>query len=102
MKDREESARDANKADARAQARKTVTSIIARVTKLAESEITGEKLIRDDLGVDSMQAIESLAVIEKELGIVIDPDKAFLVATVNDLFTLVEASIHHPSGAEAA
>jgi acyl carrier protein len=79
-----------------------VTSIISRVTKISASEITGDKLIRDDLGVDSMQAIESLAVIEKELGIVIDPDKAFTVATVNDLFVLVEASQHHPSETGAA
>ncbi len=78
---------------AKANARKKVTSIISRVTKISESEITGKKLIRDDLGIDSMQAIESLALIEKELGIVIDPDKAFNVLTVGDLFALVEESI---------
>lgn len=76
----------------KANTRKTVTSIIARVANISESEITGEKLIRDGLGVDSMQGIESLAIIEKELGIIIDPDKAFTVATVDDLFALVEES----------
>ena len=81
------------KVSAKANARKKVMSIISRVTNISESEITGEKLIRDDLGVDSMQAIESLALIEKELGIVIDPDKAFNVLTVDDLFALVEESI---------
>lgn len=84
------------------EARKKIVSIISRVTKIAVAEITGEKLIRDDLGVDSMQAIESLAIIEKELGIVIDPDKAFNVATVEDLFALVESSPSHPSCPGAA
>jgi acyl carrier protein len=95
-------AKNATKAGDKANVRKTVASIISRVTKIAASEITGEKMIRDDLGVDSMQAIESLAVIEKELGIVIDPDKAFMVATINDLFALVEESISRPFGAGAA
>ncbi|HTG00279.1 MAG TPA: acyl carrier protein [Nitrospirota bacterium] len=72
------------------QVRKMVTRIISDITKIPEPEITGDKLIRDDLGVDSMRAIESLAVIEKEFSIVIDPDKAFLVATVNDLVKLIE------------
>jgi len=70
-----------------------VKSIISRVTKIPISAIAGEKLIRDDLGVDSMQAIETLAILEKELNIIIDPEKAFEVATVNDLWELVEASM---------
>ena len=70
-----------------------VTSIISRVTKNPVSEITSEKLIREDLGVDSMQAIEALAILEKELNIVIDPENAFAVTTVDDLFNLVEASL---------
>lgn len=73
--------------------REKVKGIISLVTKISTSEITGEKLIRDDLGVDSMQAIEALAILEKELNIVIDPEKAFNVATVNDLFDLIEGSI---------
>ncbi len=74
-------------------ARGRVTSIISRVTRIPITEITGEKLIREDLGVDSMQAIETLAILEKELNIVIDPENAFAVAKVDDLFKLVEASM---------
>ena len=94
MADREgQDAIDAINAGIQRNVRKTVTAVISRITKIKESDITGDKLIRDDLGVDSMQAIESLAVIEKEFGIVIDPDKAFMVATVNDLFELIEAAV---------
>ncbi len=79
--------------------REKVKGIISRVTKISASEITGEKLIHDDLGVDSMQAIEALAILEKEFNIVIDPEKAFNVATVDDLFGLIEESIiHSPQG----
>ncbi len=73
--------------------RDIVVAIMANVLRVSPSEIMGEKLIREDLGMDSMQAIESLAIIEKELGIVIDPDKAFSVATVNDLFAVVESAL---------
>ncbi len=73
--------------------REEVIGIVSRVTKIAASQITAEQLIRDDLGVDSMQAIEALAILEKEFNIIIDPEKAFNVVTVNDLFGLIEESI---------
>jgi len=77
--------------------REKVKGIISHVTKISLSEIAGEKLIRDDLGVDSMQAIEALAILEKELNIVIDPEKAFNIATVDDLVGLIEKSVVLPS-----
>jgi len=75
-----------------------VKLIISRVTKIPTSAIAGEKLIRDDLGVDSMQSIETLAILEKELNIIIDPEKAFDVATINDLLNLVETSMNSSRG----
>jgi acyl carrier protein len=79
--------------------REGVIGIVSRVTKISASQITAEQLIRDDLGVDSMQAIEALAILEKEFNIIIDPEKAFNVVTVNDLFGLIEESIaHSPQG----
>jgi len=79
---------------------KKVKEIMAGVLRISVSEISGEKLVRDDLGMDSMQAIESLAILEKELGIIIDPEKAFDVATVGDLFKLVEDSLSVTSSVE--
>ena len=81
-------------------AREKVKQIMAGVLRISASEISSEKLVRDDLGMDSMQAIESLAILEKELGIIIDPDKAFDVATVDDLFKLVEDSFSVTSSME--
>ncbi len=80
--------------------REKVKQIMAGVLRISVSEISGEKLVRDDLGMDSMQAIESLAILEKELGIIIDPEKAFDVATVEDLFKLVEDSLSVTSSME--
>ncbi len=80
--------------------REKVKQIMAGVLRISASEISGEKLVRDDLGMDSMQAIESLAILEKELGIIIDPEKAFEVATVDDLFKLVEDSLSVTSSME--
>jgi acyl carrier protein len=77
--------------------REKVKGIISLVTKIPVVEITGEKLIHDDLGVDSMQAIEALAILEKELGIVIDPDEAFNIMMVDDLFKMIEKSVVHSS-----
>ncbi len=79
--------------NARADIREKVKSVILRVTKIPMSRLRPEKLVREDLGVDSMQAIEMLTILEKELKIIIDPEKAFHVETVHDLFQLIEESV---------
>jgi len=69
--------------------RKDVKNLIAEIARMDVRKIKETANIRDDLGVDSLAAMEILAAIEKRLDIVIDEAKAFNIVTVNDLIDLV-------------
>jgi len=71
--------------------RKDVKKLIAEIAKIDIRKIKESDSIRDDLGIDSLMAVEMLAAIEKRLGISIDEAKAFNVVTAKDLMDLVMA-----------
>lgn len=69
--------------------RKDVKKLVAQIARMDARKVKESSAIRDDLGIDSLAAMEILASIEKRLGIVIDEAKAFDVITVKDLLDLV-------------
>ena len=69
--------------------RKDVKKLVAQIARMDAGKIRENASIRDDLGIDSLAAMEILASIEKRLGIVIDEAKAFDIVTVEDLLDLV-------------
>ncbi len=69
--------------------RKDIERLVAEIARMDAGKIKESDRIRDDLGVDSLMAMEILAAIEKRLGIVIDEAKAFNIVTVKDLIDLV-------------
>ncbi len=71
------------------QIRKDVKKLVAQIARMDVRKVKEAANIRDDLGVDSLAAMEILAAIEKRLDIVIDEAKAFDVVTVRDLIDLV-------------
>ena len=66
-----------------------VKKLVAQIARMDARKVRGSASIRDDLGIDSLAAMEILASIEKRLGIVIDEAKAFDIVTVEDLLDLV-------------
>ena len=69
--------------------RKDIKKVVAGIARMDVRKIKDDSSIRDDLGVDSLAAMEILASVEKRLGIVIDEAKAFNVVTVKDLIELI-------------
>jgi acyl carrier protein len=69
--------------------RKEIGKLIAEIARMDYKKVKESDNIRDDLGVDSLMAMEILAAIEKRLGIVIDEAKVFDIVTVKDLIGLV-------------
>ena len=68
---------------------KNIKRLIAEIARMDADKINENDSIRDDLGIDSLMAVEMLAAIEKRLGIAIDEAKAFNVVTAKDLIDLV-------------
>jgi len=71
------------------QIREDIKKVIADIARMDVKKVKESHDIRNDLGVDSLAAMEILASIEKNLDIVIDEAKAFNVVTVKDLIDLV-------------
>ena len=69
--------------------RENVKKLIAEIARMDADKIHEGDSIRDDLGIDSLMAMEMLAAIEKRFGISIDEAKAFNVVTAKDLIGLV-------------
>ena len=73
----------------RSKARANVKKLIAEIARMDANKINEGDKIKDDLGIDSLMAVEMLAAIEKRLGVSIDEAKAFNVVTAKDLIDLV-------------
>lgn len=59
-----------------------IKAVTARVLKLDPKEIRSEHSFTEDLGAESVQSIELVAMFEEEFGIEMDEDAALSVSTV--------------------
>ena len=66
-----------------------VIAVTARVLRLDPSEVTPRCHFTTDLGAESVQAIELVAMFEEEFGIEMDEDAALAVQTVGDAVQFV-------------
>ncbi len=69
----------------------TVKKIIVENLNANESEITMDTLLVDDLGADSLDAVELIMALEDEYGLEIEDDAAQNIKSVGDLVKYIEA-----------
>jgi acyl carrier protein len=67
-----------------------VTEVTTRVLKLDSDEVKPEHNFTVDLGAESVQSIELVAMFEEEFGIEMDEDAALSVQTVGDAAVFIE------------
>jgi acyl carrier protein len=73
------------------QIRQTVKQIVSRISRIDAGEFDDEVIIREELGIDSLMAMEIVATCEKHLDIQIDEAMFAGIETVGDfLDRLVE------------
>ena len=77
-----------------------VTAVTARVLKLDPSQIKPEHSFTVDLGAESVQSIELVAMFEEEFGIEMDEDAALSVASVGHAAEFI-ANVCKEQGVEA-
>lgn len=68
------------------------TRIIADHLAVDPARVTSEATL-DDLGGDSLDALEIVMYLEEEFGVAIDDDEAAGVETVGDFVTLIERTL---------
>ena len=67
-----------------------VKSVIIDVLGVSEDEVTPEASLTDDLGADSLDAVELGMAIEENLGVAISDEDLPNIKTVQDLVDYVE------------
>ena len=67
-----------------------VIEILAEVSGTPVESITPERHLKNDLKLDSAQALDLLATVEDDLGVEIDELTAAKLETVKDVLALVE------------
>ena len=68
-------------------------ALIASKLKIAESEITEEKSLFNDLGADSLDFVELSMLLEREFNVKFTETETSNVKTVGDLLELIEKHI---------
>ena len=66
-----------------------IKEIISRISRIDAFELEENIAIRDELGVDSLMAMEIIATCEKQFQIHIDEGILFKIETIGDFFNLV-------------
>ncbi len=67
-----------------------VIEVTARVLQLDEGDVKPEQNFSVDLGAESIQSIELMAMFEEEFGIEMDEDAALAVTTVGGAAEFIE------------
>jgi acyl carrier protein len=70
--------------------RETTLSVLERISGVPRAELTEDKQLAGDLGVDSPKALEMLIELEEKLEIEIGDEQAGEMATVGDILAFVD------------
>lgn len=73
---------------------KTLIDTLSKITRIDSSGITYDTLIFEELGLDSLMAIEILAKIEKQFDIIIEESLLANISTVGDFVQTIEEKIN--------
>ena len=76
-----------------AEIREELKDKIADIANLRDKEVNDDTLIRDELGIDSIMAMEILANIEKFYNIDIEEQKALQLNTVGKFLNYIESKV---------
>lgn len=68
----------------------TIKEILAKQLRIDENDIEEDTLLREDLGVDSLDVVEMLMAIEDECGVMVPDDEIANLKTVGDVAKYVE------------
>ncbi len=70
--------------------KKEVKKLVLQITELPEEKLTEEAKFVEELGVDSMMALEIVASIEKKYKIVIPEEEIPKARSLKDIYALLE------------
>ncbi|MCD6583152.1 MAG: acyl carrier protein [Candidatus Omnitrophica bacterium] len=70
--------------------KREVKKLISEIAEISQDQIKDDARFVEDLGIDSMMALEIIASIEKKYKIVIPEDKIPTINSLNAIYSLIE------------
>ncbi len=67
-----------------------IKEIVCDIVGIAKEEINPDASFMDDMGLDSLRALEILAAIENEFSITIEPERLREMTTLNNVIKLTK------------
>jgi acyl carrier protein len=67
-----------------------IKEIVCEIVGIAKEEINPNASFMDDMGLDSLRALEILAAIENEFSITIEPERLREMTTLNNVIKLTK------------
>lgn len=69
--------------------KKEVKSLVSEITEVAEAQLKDDARFSEDLGVDSMMALEIVASIEKKYKVIIPEEKLPTIRSLQNVYDLL-------------
>ncbi|MFH2137940.1 MAG: acyl carrier protein [Candidatus Omnitrophota bacterium] len=73
--------------------KKAVKTMVAEIIEIPEEELTDAAEFVDDLGVDSMMALEIVAVIEKKFKVTIPEEEIPNISSLQKIYDLLQKKL---------
>ena len=71
----------------------TIRQMIIEITNCSEDEVEGKTILKEDLGMDSLDAMELVMLIEEKTGLSIPEEKLPEFITVDDIVNYVNSTM---------
>ncbi|MBR3276341.1 MAG: acyl carrier protein [Eubacterium sp.] len=71
----------------------TIRQMIIEITNCSEDEVEGKTILKEDLGMDSLDAMELVMLIEEKTGLSIPEEKLPEFITVDDIVNYVNSAM---------
>ncbi|NLY21476.1 MAG: acyl carrier protein [Tissierellia bacterium] len=68
-----------------------ITKVLVEAIQVDEADVTAEAKLYDDLGIDSLSAVELALELETEFDVQIEDDELAKLETVQDIINIIEA-----------
>ncbi|MDR3365367.1 MAG: phosphopantetheine-binding protein [Prevotellaceae bacterium] len=77
----------------RAQIEATVKKFLVEEIEVEEKNIVPEALLKDDLGIDSLDFVDIVVIVERNFGFKIKPEEMAGVRTLSQFYDYIESKV---------
>jgi acyl carrier protein len=77
-----------------------VNNFLIEELEIEESKINRDATLKDDLGIDSLDFVDIVVVVEKNFGFKIKPEEMINVKTLNDFYDYIEVTVNKAEDAQ--